>query len=379
MPQDRLTPEHALGLLDKAPLLDVMLRADAARRDRFPGGEVTFVIDTNPNYTNACVTACTFCSFYRKPGDPEAYLLAPAAVAEKVRRAAERGATTVLLQGGHHPDLALDYYLDIIAAIRKAAPSVHLHLFSPPEVAHIAEVNGIAEDYVLDALWDAGQRTMPGGGAEILVDEVRRKISPKKLGSDGWLRIMRKAHQRGMKTSATMTYGHVETSAHIVEHLRRLRALQDETGGFYAFIPWSFKAGDSPLGRLVPEPALPSRYARIIALARLFLDNVPHIQASWFSEGWRAGQLALHAGADDFGGVLIEENVLREAGHALASTVDSVAGIIRDAGFSPVQRTTLYECVRSHEDGGSNIDQMPVSLRVREEDGAISLPIGAAR
>jgi cyclic dehypoxanthinyl futalosine synthase len=236
----------------------------------------------------------------------------------------------------------------MIDAIRAAAPGMHLHLFSPAEVAHIAEIEGISRDDVLEQFFARGVRTMPGGGAEILVDRVRRKVSPKKISADTWLNIMYAAHRIGMKTSATMTYGHRETDDDIVEHLMRLRDLQDKTGGFYAFIPWSFKPGKSPLSRLVPEAASPARYVRIIALARLVLDNFPHIQASWFGEGWRAGQLALNAGADDFGGLLLEENVLYQADHPLATTLDGVLTTIREAGFTPVQRNTLYEHLKRH-------------------------------
>jgi cyclic dehypoxanthinyl futalosine synthase len=346
MGPERLNRNEALALLREAPQLDLMQRADALRRRMHPGNEVTFVIDTNPNYTNVCVTKCTFCSFYRKPGELGGYTLAPEEVADKVAAAHRRGATTVLLQGGHHPDLPFDYYLGLIRAIRDAAPGIHLHLFSPAEIDHIAQTCGMTWEQVLRAFWHEGLRTMPGGGAEILVERVRRAISPKKISAETWLGVMRTAHGIGMRTSATMTYGHVETDEEIVEHLFRLRDLQDETGGFYAFIPWSFKPGASPLSRRVPEAMPSSYYVRVIALARLVLDNFPHIQASWFGEGWRAGQLALHAGADDFGGLLLEENVLNEAGHSFSNTLESVLTTIRDAGFMPVQRTTTYEKLR---------------------------------
>lgn len=348
MPQIRLKADEALQLLRRAPLIELMRQADTARRDRFPEGEVTFVVDTNPNYTNVCETRCTFCSFFRPPGHGEGYVLSAEGVAEKAALAQAQGATTVLLQGGHHPALGLDYYLGLISALKERAPGMHLHLFSPAEIAHVAETSGVSCREVLTQFWDAGLRTMPGGGAEILVDRVRQKISPKKIKSETWLQIMRSAHELGMKTSATMTYGHVETEEEIIAHLVKLRDLQDETGGFYAFIPWSFKPGASPLSRVREEAELPSYYPRIIAISRLVLDNFPHIQASWFGEGWRAGQLALHAGADDFGGVLLEENVLFQAQHRVASAVESVAGIIQAAGFIPVQRTTLYEKIARH-------------------------------
>lgn len=366
MSTNRVDTGEALWLLNDAPLLEVMERADAIRRQWHPNNDVTFVIDTNPNYTNVCVTDCTFCSFYRRPGQEGAYTLTPDEVGEKVARAQSMGATTVLLQGGHHPGLKLEYFFDLIDAIRRHAPGIHMHLFSPAEIAHMAQLSGKTPDTILEMLYEQGLRTMPGGGAEILVDRVRRKISPKKISAEGWLGIMRQAHRIGMKTSATMTYGHRETDEDIVEHLMRLRSLQDETGGFYAFVPWSFKPGASPLSRLVPEAAPASRYVRIIGLARIVLDNFPHIQASWFSEGWRAGQLALHAGADDFGGVLLEENVLFQAQHALASSLDGVLRTISEAGFRPVQRTTLYHKLGHRDSQG--LDSIPVGQRVSGVD-----------
>lgn len=329
-------------MLRTASLLDLMEQGWAVRQALHPGREVTFVIDTNPNYTNVCVTRCAFCSFYRAPGHPEAYTLSPAEVAGKVARAGREGATTVLLQGGHHPGLSLSYYQEMIDAIRAAAPEMHLHLFSPSEIGHIARNSGTDPETVLRIFYDMGLRTMPGGGAEILVDAVRRHVSPGKISAGEWLDIMRTAHRVGFKTTATMTYGHCERDEDIIEHLFRLRELQDETGGFYAFIPWSFKPGISRLGETVSGPELPSFYVRVIAVARIVLDNFPHIQASWFSEGWRAGQLALHGGADDFGGLLLEENVLFQARHAYATTLDALLETIRGAGFLPVQRDSLY-------------------------------------
>lgn len=346
----RLTCEGALEWLAKTPLVELMAEADTMRRALHPKRDVTFVVDTNPNYTNVCVTDCTFCSFFRKPGHPEAYVLTPEDVVEKARRARALGATTILLQGGHHPALPFSYYVDLVNRLQTAVPDLHPHLFSPSEIDHMAHTCGHTPEYVLQTFWDMGLRTMPGGGAEILSDRVRRKVSPKKLSADRWLEIMATAHRIGFRTSATMTYGHIEQDEDIVEHLFRLRQLQDETGGFYAFIPWSFKPGASPLSRLVEAPALPSRYARIVAVSRLVLDNVPHIQASWFGEGWRAGQLALHAGADDFGGLLIEENVLFEARHRVATSLGAILRTIREAGFTPVQRTTLYEPLRRYPD-----------------------------
>jgi cyclic dehypoxanthinyl futalosine synthase len=361
---------EATELLTRAPQLELMERAQEVRQILNPGTDVTFVIDTNPNYTNACVTACTFCSFYRKPGSSEVYVVEPEQLAEDVARAAAEGATTVLLQGGHHPDLPLEYYFDLLRAIRKAVPTIHLHPFSPAEVLHISESCGVTVEDILKRLVDVGVRTMPGGGAEILVDSVRKRISPKKISSEQWLTVMRQAHALGIRTTATMTYGHVEDPADLVAHFEKIRALQEETGGFYAFIPWSFKPGHSPLSRLVPAAELSSYYVRVIAVARLMLENVAHIQASWFGEGWRAGQLALHAGADDFGGLLLEENVLNQAEHSKATTLNNVLTIIREAGFTPVQRTTEYRKIRSYDDSGTE----PHGSLVSERKPARAIP-----
>lgn len=351
MKPERLSRDVAIDFMIRRPLAEVMARADALRRQMHPGKDVTFVVDTNPNYTNVCVTDCTFCSFYRRPGGEEAYLLPPSEMARRVAAAQAAGATTVLIQGGHHPDVRWRYLESLLLAIQQAAPGIHIHPFSPSEVAHVASTSGLSVRQVLKRMWDLGIRTMPGGGAEILVDRVRRKLAPKKLKSREWLDCMRVAHEVGLRTSATMTYGHVEEPEDIVDHLLALRDVQDRTGGFYAFIPWSFKPGASPLARRVPESRQASFYLRVIALSRLVLDNVPHIQASWFGEGVRAGQLALMGGADDFGGVLLEENVLREARHDLATSIDAVVEMISQAGFSAVQRTTLYEPVRRYDEG----------------------------
>jgi cyclic dehypoxanthinyl futalosine synthase len=374
----RLSSDEATRWLRDMPLIELMHRAHERRMALHPAQDVTFVLDTNPNYTNVCTTNCTFCSFFRSPGHPDAYVLTAEEVVRKVATAANQGATTVLLQGGHNPQLGLDYYLGIIDAIATGVPRIHLHLFSPSEIAQIAEATDMSTEGVLRLFWDRGIRSMPGGGAEILVDRVRRRISPKKLSASGWLEIMRQAHHVGMKTSATMMYGHLENEEDIVTHLCRIRELQDETGGFYAFIPWSFKPGASPLSKLVSAEATPSYYLRILAISRLVLDNVSHIQASWFGEGWRAGQLGLFAGADDFGGILIEENVLFEANHRRAIPYEAMLRTIREAGFAPVQRTTLYEEVQRMGDdpgdpgGPSTLQRVPGPMHTRplefEED-----------
>ena len=336
---DRL---QALELLADLPMGPLMNLAHQERVRRFPEGRVTFVVDTNPNYTNVCVTGCAFCAFCRKNHDTDAYLLSPQEVAEKVESAAAKGATTVLLQGGHNPKVRLKDWQAYIAAIRSVCPHVHIHPFSPAEIVFMAGQEKCSVTDVLLALWEAGIRTIPGGGAEILTEAVRKIIAPRKATTGQWLDVCEKAHRIGFKTTATMMFGHVETDDDIIDHLLRLRDLQDLTSGFTSFIPWSFKPGRTPLSKQVRHPAHPARYVRIIAVARLVLDNFPHIQSSWFSETIPAGQLGLLSGAYDFGGVLVEEHVHKEAGHDRQATVDTVLTIIRRAGFIPARRDSFY-------------------------------------
>jgi cyclic dehypoxanthinyl futalosine synthase len=344
----RLSRDEGRWLLTEAPLLELGQLADSVRRRRHPGGEVTFAIDTNPNYTNVCVTDCQFCAFYRKPGDPEAYTLTVDEVMAKIAGAVERGATTVLLQGGHNPSLPLDYYLDLVRETRRRFPGVLPHFFTASEIQTMAQVATLPVAEILARLREAGQRTLPGGGAEILSERVRRRIAPKKGGPDSWLEVHREAHRRGFRSTATMMYGHVEGPEDILDHLDAVRALQDETGGFTAFIPWSFKPGNTLLEKWIKHYAGPNAYCRMLALSRCYLDNVPHVQASWFSEGKRAGQIALHFGADDWGGTLFEENVHKAADYVNKITVEEIVALIREAGFRPVQRTTLYERVKAY-------------------------------
>jgi dehypoxanthine futalosine cyclase len=343
----RLEREDGRFLLGEAPLLEVGALAAAARFARIPDKVVTFVVDSNPNYTNVCVTDCQFCAFYRKPGHPEAWTLTVDEVLAKVEAAAAQGATTVLLQGGHNPALPLDYYLTIVRETRRRFPRVTPHFFTASEIQTIAQVASLTVGDVLDRLWEAGQRTLPGGGAEVLSERVRRRIAPKKGGPAAWLDVHRQAHRRGFRSTATMMYGHVEDAEDLLDHLDAVRELQDELGGFTAFVPWSFKPGNTLLEKWIKRYQGPNAYLRMLAVARLYLDNVDHIQASWFSEGKRAGQIALHFGADDWGGTLFEENVHRAADYVNRITVDEIVTLIRDAGFTPAQRTTEYEILQS--------------------------------
>ncbi|PKM10694.1 MAG: dehypoxanthine futalosine cyclase [Gammaproteobacteria bacterium HGW-Gammaproteobacteria-3] len=342
----RLNAGQALYLLQKFPLGALMRLAYQARRKKHPDNTVTFVFDTNPNPTNICVTRCSFCAFWRNPKAKDSYTLTPVQLAEKVNNAEQAGATTVLFQGGHNPEVTLADWLAYIRAIRAKAPAIHIHPFSAPEIAYMAEREGLTPRHILQTLWNEGIHTLPGGGAEILVERVREKLSAEKCTVAEWLRIMREAHDIGFKTTATMMYGHVESDAEIIGHLSALRDLQDQSHGFSSFIPWSFKSGNSTLGKKIKQEAHPIKYIRIIAVARLFLDNFEHIQSSWFSESVKAGQLGLLAGADDFGGLLFEENVLGTTGHTPTTNLEQTQHIIRSAGFAPAQRNTDYQIIR---------------------------------
>jgi cyclic dehypoxanthinyl futalosine synthase len=342
----RLDRAEGLWLLSDAPLLDLGALAQEARFRLHPKKQVSFVIDSNPNYTNVCITDCQFCAFYRKPGDPEAWTLTVDQVLEKVESAARGGATTVLLQGGHNPALPLEYYLSLVTETRRRFPQVTPHFFTASEIVTMAEVSGLAVPDVLARLKAAGQTTLPGGGAEVLSERVRRRIEPKKGGPAAWLDVHREAHRQGFKSTATMMYGHVETPEDLLDHFDAIRDLQDEHGGFTAFVPWSFKPGNTLLEKWIKSYKGPNAYLRVLAASRLYLDNFPHVQASWFSEGKRAGQIALHWGADDFGGTLFEENVHAAADFVNKVTVAEIVSLIRDAGFTPVQRTTAYEILK---------------------------------
>ena len=345
---ERLDRKDGRWLVADAPLLEVGALADAARFRRIPERRVTFVIDSNPNYTNVCVTDCQFCAFYRKPGHPEAWTLTVDEVLAKIDFAASKGATTVLLQGGHNPALPLDYYVTIVRETRRRFPQVTPHFFTASEIQTVAGVSGLATADVLDRLWEAGQRTLPGGGAEILSERVRRRIEPKKGSPAAWLDVHREAHRRGFKSTATMMYGHVEEVDDVLDHLDAVRALQDEFGGFTAFVPWSFKPGHTLLEKWIKHYQGPNTYLRVLAAARLYLDNVPHVQASWFSEGKQTGQIALRFGADDWGGTLFEENVHRAADYVNTIGVEEIVTLIREAGFTPARRTTEYEILERY-------------------------------
>ncbi len=342
----RLDTTEALRLFTSEDLITLGRRAHEFRMELHPERAVSFVMDTNINYTNVCDVGCLFCAFYRSRGHEEAYVMTTGELKDKLDTASANGVTTVLLQGGMHPDLRLDYYLDLISFIRRNYPDMHIHAFSPPEIIRMTEVTGMSVREVLAALRSAGLMSIPGGGAEILVERVRAAISPAKPPVDDWLMVMETAHTMGIPTTATMMYGHIETPEEIIGHLDRLRSLQDKTSGFTAFIAWDFKSENTALGRKVQTRYSAEKYLRIVALARLFLDNFPNIQASWSSQGKDIGQLSLFFGANDLGSLLFEENVMRLAGHRLVARRDEIVGLIRDAGFTPVQRNTFYDTLK---------------------------------
>lgn len=315
--------------------------ADAERRKRFDD-TVTFIVDRNINYTNVCVNECRFCAFFRRRESRDAYLLTYDEILEKVRETVEAGGTQVMLQGGLHPDLGLEYYERLLRLIKEKY-AITIHSFTATEIQHFARQAGVSVLECLKRLQAAGLDSLPGGGAEILADEVRRRVSPKKIMTDDWLHVMECAHSIGMESTATMVIGLGETMAQRVEHMEKIRRLQDATGGFRAFITWSFQPGNTELGG---EKASGWDYMRTLALTRLYMDNVAHIQGSWVTQGERIGQLTLGFGADDLGSIMLEENVVRAAGTRYDMSVKKMAELIRAAGRQPAQRDTEYRIIR---------------------------------
>jgi len=345
---ERISDDEAVALLRSRNLVATGRAADEIRSRMNDPERVTFIVDRNVNYTNVCVTDCDFCAFYRRPGDQrEGYLLPKPVIFKKIEETLALGGTGLLMQGGHHPDLGIDYYEDLFRSI-KGRYAIHLHALSPPEIQHIARRSKLTIPETLVRLRDAGLDSVPGGGAEILVDRVRQIIAPKKTTSDEWLDVMRQAHRLGMSTTATMMYGHVETLDERVAHMRRIRDLQDETHGFRAFISWTFQRDGNRLDDVVAEERRPTSFDYLLtqAVSRIYLDNVPHIQSSWVTQGIKVGQVALAFGADDMGSVMIEENVVSAAGTTYRTTTDELVHLIRSAGKIPVQRDTLYREVR---------------------------------
>jgi cyclic dehypoxanthinyl futalosine synthase len=348
---ERLSDGDALTLLRSRELIAIGRAANEIRNRKNDPHTVTFVVDRNVNYTNICSVGCEFCAFSCDPGDlREGYLLPKPILFKKIEETLALGGTGILMQGGHHPDLDFAYYDDLFRSI-KARYQIHLHALSPSEILHISRRSKLTVPETIKRLHEAGLDSIPGGGAEILVDRVRRSLSPRKAKTAEWLSVMREAQRLGLSTTATMMYGHIETLAERVEHMRRIRELQDETGGFRAFISWTFQRDGNRLQEKVAEEARPTPFDYLLtqAVSRLYLDNVPHIQASWLTQGLQIGQLALAFGADDIGSVMIEENVVSSAGTRYTTSTEELVHLIRAFGKTPVQRDTYYNPVKTWE------------------------------
>ena len=338
---NRLNEREAEELLLHGDPVELGRRADAERRKRFDD-TVTFIVDRNINYTNVCVNECRFCAFFRRKESRDAYLLTYDEILEKVRETVEAGGTQVMIQGGLYPDLGLEYYEKMLSLI-KSKYDITIHSFTATEIQDFARQAGISILDCLKRLQAAGLDSLPGGGAEILVDEIRQKVSPKKIMTEDWLHVMECAHSIDMESTATMVIGLGETMAQRVEHMEKIRRLQDRTGGFRAFITWTFQPGNTELGG---EKTSGWDYMRTLAMTRLYMDNVAHIQGSWVTQGERIGQLTLGFGADDLGSIMLEENVVRAAGTAYDMSIKKMADLIRGAGKKPAQRDTEYRIIR---------------------------------
>ncbi len=337
-----LTQQDALDLFRSDDLIGVGMAAMEMRRKKTNPRVVTYQIDRNINYTNFCTEYCSFCAFYRPLGSKEGYLLSFETIYQKIEEMLELGGTGILLQGGLHPDLRIEYYENLLRSLKQRFPQVHLHCFSAPEIGCIAEVSGLTVRDTIARLMDAGLGSIPGGGAEILDDEIRARISRLKCTADEWEDMHRTAHALGLRTTATMMFGCGEEYRHRVNHFERLRRIQEDTGGFTAFIPWMFAPENTSLGKRVPQ-ATAVDYLKTLAISRLYLDNIDHIQSSWLTPGIKVCQVGLQFGADDVGSILIEENVVYAAGVRNRTNEGELRRIIFDAGFLPAQRDTLYQ------------------------------------
>ncbi len=336
----RISPADAVLLIEHEELGELGALADLVRRRLHPDGVVTYVIDRNINYTNVCNAFCSFCAFFRPPNDAEGYVLSIEEIEAKIRETYDLGGNQILLQGGHHPRLRIEWYEDLVRRLRSAFPDLWLHALSPPEVVHIARLCRLPIAETIRRLKKAGLDSIPGGGAEILVDAVRDRLVRNKATSAQWIEVMEEAHRQGLPSTATMMFGHVETRADRIEHMRLVRDLQDRTGGFTAFIGWTYQPGNTALGGV---EATTAEYLRTMATARIFLDNVSNVQSSWVTQGPKVGAASLAFGVNDMGSTMIEENVVSSAGTAHRMDEREIARAIRDAGFVPMRRTMRYE------------------------------------
>jgi cyclic dehypoxanthinyl futalosine synthase len=337
-----IAPKEALELFQSDDLIGLGMAADAVRKGKHPENIVTYIIDRNINYTNFCTEYCSFCAFYRPLGAKDGYLLPFETIFDKIEETLDLGGTGILMQGGLHPDLRIEWYENLFRSIKHRFPRIHLHCLSAPEILNVAEVSGISLLDTIARMRDAGLDSIPGGGAEILDDEVRFKIARLKCTTQEWLEVHRIAHRLGMRTTATMMFGCGETLQHRVNHLERLYRLQEGTGGFTAFIPWTFQPQHTALGGRGWDEATAVDYLKTLAISRIYLDNFDNVQASWVTQGLKVLQIALRFGGNDVGSVMIEENVVAAAGTRNRTSEQELRRIVRDAGFIPMQRDTLY-------------------------------------
>jgi cyclic dehypoxanthinyl futalosine synthase len=350
----RITKKEALSLLKKADLLALGQMADDIRKNLHPNKTVTFVVDRNINYTNICINKCKFCAFWRDKKDKSSYVLSKKKLFRKIEETIALDGTQILIQGGLHPDFTIDYYIDLLKSI-KSRFSINIHGFSPPEICYIADKANLTIKETLKILKTAGLDSIPGGGAEILSDRVREILSPRKIKSSSWLSVMEHAHKLGMRTTATMMFGSTETPNDIIEHLDLIRNLQDKSalggGGFTAFIPWTFQPGNTELIKSSKlknfHSATAVEYLRVLALSRIYLDNIKNIQTSWVTQGLKIAEVALRFGANDFGSTMIEENVVASAGVSYRVSKEDIIRTIKNAGFKPRQRDTLYKIIKN--------------------------------
>lgn len=340
----RLQEAEALYLLEQGDFIELGRAAAYICNARHPHHRATFIIDRNINYTNVCTCRCFFCAFYRESGESNAYVLTEEEVYKKVDEAHKKGATQIMLQGGLNPEISIDYFTRLFKGIKKQFPVV-IHSLSPPEIDHIAQVSGMSVQQALKELQKAGLDSLPGGGAEILDDEIREKISPFKIKMAQWLQVMEAAHGIGMASTATMMIGSLENLVHRIRHMSHIRKLQDRTGGFRAFIMWSFQPGNTQLGGKHTSAV---EYLKNLAVARLFLDNISHLQGSWVTQGKETGQLSLACGANDLGSIMIEENVIKSTGVSYRMTEEEICRLIKETGKVPAQRDTTYKIIKEY-------------------------------
>src|SRR3954470_10071020 len=341
---ERLTVDDCTALLESHDVASIGAAADEIRERRHPNHIVTYIIDRNINYTNVCNVVCTFCAFYRRPGAPDTYVRTFDEICQKIDETIALGGTGALMHGGLHPDFGIEWYEDLLSRLRAKYPGFQLHCFSPPEIHNIHLISKLDYETIMARLKAAGLYSLPGGGAEILDDEVRKRVATK-CTTDEWLAVMRAVHRVGLRSTATMMFGIGDTIEHRVNHLRRIRDLQDETGGFTAFIPWTFQRENTALGRRIKTEPTGVDYLKMLSVSRLFMDNIDNIQSSWLTQGLRLGQVALRMGANDMGSIMIEENVVSAAGAHNRATEETLRYLISEAGFRPQQRDILYEYV----------------------------------